>query len=76
MIADTFCTIMLKLIFKISVVFVRVRTIVMVRVPVSSVYEIAPGSSVFLKVVPTPWRCFFLILVLLVSIFQHTTSLD
>ena len=28
------------------------------------------------KVVPTPWRCFFLILVLLVSIFQHTTSLD
>ena len=33
-------------------------------------------SGVDLKVVPTPWRCFFLILVLLISIFQHTTSLD
>ena len=29
-----------------------------------------------LRGVPTPWRCFFLILVLLISIFQHTTSLD
>ena len=29
-----------------------------------------------IKVSPTPWRCLFLILVLLISIFQHTTSLD
>ena len=34
------------------------------------------GSFRSVKVVPTPWRCFFLILVLLISIFQHTTSLD